>query len=163
MKTYIATFIKSESSSILGYVLFEQKNPTCPVKVSFRLEGFTKVGVKHAIHIHEFGDMRSGCTSLGGHWNPEQTNHGSFLYQTPRHAGDLINNLQVQSGKIFYFDYDDYLLTLYGRNSILGRSVVIHYGIDDQGFGNDVSSLRTGNAGERLTCAVIGIASPEFS
>jgi len=162
MKKYIATFIKSDTSSICGHILFEQICHTYPVKVTFRLFGFLKVNAIHAIHIHEYGDLTSGCTSLGGHWNPEKTNHGSYLYQTVRHAGDLINNLQVQSGKVFNYEYEDALLTLYGKDSILGRSVVIHNGIDDQGFGHDASSLITGNAGGRLTCAIIGIASPQL-
>ena len=34
------------------------------------------------------------CGSAGGHYNPHNTNHGSYLLGGERHAGDMINNLQ---------------------------------------------------------------------
>ena len=80
-----------------GTVIFEKicKNDNCKkhgVIVSFNLYNFKK-NVEHAIHIHEFGDTTDGCKSLGPHYNPENTTHGSFLYpDNPRHVGDLINN-----------------------------------------------------------------------
>jgi Cu-Zn family superoxide dismutase len=46
--------------------------------------------------------------------------------------------------------------------SVIGRTVVIHSGIDDLGIHRDEKSDRgklssiTGNAGERIACSVIG-------
>ena len=44
-------------------------------------------------------------------------------------------------------------------SDIYGRSIVIHDGVDDLGRGtgkNKAESLKTGNAGTRLACGIIG-------
>ena len=40
----------------------------------------------------------------------------------------------------------------------MGRSFVVHAGIDDYGRGGAPDSKTTGNAGPRLACGVIGVA-----
>jgi Cu-Zn family superoxide dismutase len=55
----------------------------------------------------------------------------------------------------------DEIISLYGDHSIIGRSLIIHRNKDDCGQGQGelrAESLKTGNAGERIACAVIGIA-----
>jgi Cu-Zn family superoxide dismutase len=89
-----------------------------------------------------------------------------------RHAGDLINNIKSDDEGNFVYEYNDELLNLFGpiQTTIIGRSVVIHDGVDDLGLGglnNDgtvdwkkfETSLENGNAGSRMACAIIGIAS----
>lgn len=116
--------------------------------------------IKRAIHVHEYGDERQGCKSLGGHWNPFLQTHGSIHFDMPRHAGDLINNIEPDINGKYKFNYHDPLINLIGDidASIIGRSVVIHHGVDDLGLGNNPESLKTGNAGERMACAIIGRA-----
>lgn len=156
MKTAIACF----QSSVKGRVTFQQKTAKDPVEVSFQLENFPHKNKVHAVHIHEFGDISQGCQSLGGHWNPYRKHHGEGQsISGEHHAGDLINNLQTDAKKCFTYQYLDSNITLYGRHSIVGRSVVIHEGIDDLGKGGFDDSLTTGHAGARMACAVIGIAS----
>jgi Cu-Zn family superoxide dismutase len=48
------------------------------------------------------------------------------------------------------------LVKLIGPTSILGRTVVVHAGTDDLGKGGHPDSLKTGNAGGRPACGVIG-------
>ena len=44
----------------------------------------------HGFHIHEFGDISDKANSLGGHYNPENKNHGG-INCINRHKGDLGN------------------------------------------------------------------------
>ena len=40
---------------------------------------------------------------------------------------------------------------------LLGRSFIIHDKKDDLGKGGDKESLKTGNAGKRIACGIIGL------
>lgn len=145
------------NNNVKGRVIFHQCDVNNPVLVNFDLEVSPKKTL--AIHIHEFGDTTDGCKSLGGHWNPTNKQHGSiWLDISNSHAGDLINNLKSNSNGKFVYEYEDPRLSLKGNieESIIGRSVVIHKGVDDLGLGLDKMSKITGNAGDRLDCAVIG-------
>jgi Cu-Zn family superoxide dismutase len=143
-----------------GYVTFKQCCIHHSVTVTFNLINFPKESI-HAIHIHEYGDTTDGCKSLGLHYNPKNTTHGSFMIsENPRHAGDLINNFKSDKSGSFQFQYEDESITLFGEDSILGRSVVIHEGRDDLGLGKGdkrKESLISGNAGKRIVCGVIGL------
>ncbi len=46
---------------------------------------------------------------------------------------------------------------IYGENSVIGRSFVVHADVDDLGDGGHELSPTTGNAGARLACGVIGL------
>ena len=154
-----AICVLEPKNSIHGIVEFHQCSEYEPVHVSIKMVGR---GFKtHAIHIHEYGDTRNGCVSLGPHFNPYQQTHGSLQYNMPRHAGDLINNITFNVNGYFNYDYYDDLLTLFSPDgkdiSFIGRSIVIHERPDDLGLGNNKESLITGNAGNRINCAVIGV------
>ena len=125
------------------------------VKVTGQIDGLAPG--QHGFHIHQFGDNTDGCTSAGPHFNPDGCDHGAP--EDPkgaRHAGDLGNVLADESGKAA-IDITDKFISLTGENSILGRTVVVHADIDDLGKGGHELSLKTGNAGGRLACGVIGI------
>ena len=157
----IFLFIKNKKMKAMcilsdhGYVSFFQCCQSHPTLVTFTLKNFEMVST-HAIHIHEFGDLSDGCKSLGPHYNPYHTTHGSMEYpKKERHAGDLINNFTTNKKGVFEYSYLDELIHV---KDILGRSVVIHKGIDDLGRGRNKESLISGNAGERIVCGVIGLA-----
>jgi Copper/zinc superoxide dismutase (SODC) len=54
-------------------------------------------------------------------------------------------------------DIVDKQISLVGKLSVLGRTVVVHADQDDLGEGGHELSKTTGNAGARLACGVIGI------
>jgi Cu-Zn family superoxide dismutase len=153
-QNFIATF----KENVKGYVKFHQCNPGKIAKVIFNLYGL-QPNSKFAIHIHEFGDMTDGCNSLGSHLNLTNKEHGSiFIDIKNSHTGDLINNIFTDQKGEFKYEYYDQRLNLFEsvNKNIIGCSVVIHYGIDDYGLGNNSESKKTGNAGGRMDCAVIG-------
>lgn len=49
-------------------------------------------------------------------------------------------------------------MKLFGAESVLGRTLVVHSGTDDLGRGGNEESKKTGNAGTRPACGVIGIS-----
>ena len=69
--------------------------------------------------------------------------------------GDMGNVEAKAIGVGVVYDWDT-RLTLNGPNHILGRSVNVHVGEDDLGRGGHVLSKKTGNAGGRIGCGVIG-------
>jgi superoxide dismutase, Cu-Zn family len=149
-----------DTPEVKGVVKFHECPSIDGAYVIIKLTGL-KPSTKRAMHIHEFGDTRKGCMSLGPHWNPHKTTHGTiFIENMPRHAGDLLNNIEPDSKGEFSCSYHDPLINISGDidYSIIGRSVVIHDGIDDLGLGGNEESLKTGNAGGRMTCAIIGRA-----
>jgi Cu-Zn family superoxide dismutase len=113
----------------------------------------------HGFHIHEYGDMSHGCDSMCKHFNPFGKNHGSNQSRD-RHIGDL-GNISSNSLGIAKYRMTDNMIKLRGtKSNIIGRGLIIHAETDDLGCGDNEESLKTGNAGKRIACAVIGYASP---
>ncbi|KAF3840760.1 hypothetical protein F7725_006622 [Dissostichus mawsoni] len=119
-----------------GTVFFEQENDSAPVTLTGEIKGLTPG--EHGFHVHAFGDNTNGCISAGPHFNPHNKTH----------AADNVAKLKIT----------DKMITLAGQYSIIGRTMVIHEKADDLGKGGNDESLKTGNAGGRLACGVIGIA-----
>ncbi|KAJ2952528.1 hypothetical protein O0L34_g6846 [Tuta absoluta] len=157
-KTAIA-FVTSPASStgpnVTGHVTFTEL-PNGSIHVQGILQGLSPG--QYGFHIHEKGDITQGCGSTGGHFNPEHKEHGSPTDQN-RHVGDLGNVVFNEQGQAI-IDFNDTVICLTGAHGILGRAVVLHSGIDDLGRGKHQDSKKTGNAGGRAACGVIGIMSP---
>lgn len=174
MKQAIVLFPSSESHSslnITGYIIFTQYSKTKPVLVKVKLSGLPSG--KLGFHVHEKSIPKDqkyfDCKLLGGHFNPYSVSHGSYKFNTVRHVGDLINNLEVNLTGNVNISFIDNLISLYpGKNSIIDRSIVIHSGTDDEGLlglnafynnrilnNKELESLKTGNAGSRIACGNI--------
>ena len=107
------------------------------------------------------GNLIEGCKTAGPHFNPQGKTHGG-PGKEERHVGDLGNVLAGEDG-VAKLETEDELCALSGVNSIIGRSCVCHAGVDDLGEGvgeKAEESKKTGNAGGRVACGVIGISGP---
>ena len=109
--------------------------------------------------MHEFGNLSNGCATAGAHYNPYGKTHGAPSDEI-RHVGDL-GNIEVGDDGIGKLVLEDHLINIYGvENNVVGRSMVCHAKTDDLGKGGDEESLKTGNAGARVACGVIGMSGP---
>lgn len=144
------------TSNVSGNVTLSQPSCTEPVFIEVNIIGLSPG--KHGFHIHEKGDLSDGCTSTGGHYNPDKVTHGGPADQV-RHVGDLGNVVADENG-VVKTSFSDTVVSLFGSYSVLGRAIVVHAGVDDFGKTNHPDSLKTGNAGGRLACGIIGILSP---
>lgn len=95
--------------------------------------------------------------TAGAHFNPTGKTHGGPKDEN-RHVGDL-GNVEANSEGIATLNMEDHLIMIYGAvNNVIGRAMVVHEREDDLGRGGDEESLKTGNAGGRLACGVIGVS-----
>ncbi len=148
----LATIMPVGDSNVRGSVLFEKVSDG--VRVTARIGGLEK-NQEHAFHVHEFGDLTSDDgTSAGGHFNPEGHDHG-LPDQENRHAGDL-GNLKADDNGNATHTVTVKNLKLNGKNSILGRAVIVHAKPDDGG-------QPTGNAGDRIGAGTIGLTEKSIS
>lgn len=144
------------TSGVRGNVTLSQPSCTEPVFIEVSVVGLTPG--KHGFHIHEKGDLSDGCASTGGHYNPDKVSHGAPNDQV-RHVGDLGNIVADEAG-VAKTSFSDTVVSLYGSRSVLGRAIVVHAEADDLGKTNHPDSLKTGNAGGRVACGVIGVLIP---
>lgn len=107
---------------------------------------------EHGIHIHQFGNLTDNCDSTGPHFNPDLVYHGGRLDDI-RHVGDLgnVNGKDAASG----FSFTENRISLFGRNSVIGRAIVIHEKADDFGKGKNSETHVSGNSGARIACGII--------
>ena len=128
------------------------------VKIRYDFRGLSPG--KHGFHVHQYGDLSEGCQSACAHFNPTNSVHGG-PHARRRHAGDLGNVRAGADGRAAgAITVSNLSLDPASHKSVVGRAIVLHALPDDLGHGGDAESLRTGNAGARVACAVIGLARP---
>lgn len=147
-----AVAVLSGKTGVKGVVRFLTRG--VKTRVLYNITGL-KDGL-HGFHIHECGDLTKGCASGCNHFNPDDNNHGGRT-SLEHHAGDM-GNIRSRNGKSSgSFTTNSISVDPVTRNSVVGRMVIVHADEDDLGKGNNNESVKTGNAGERLACGVIGI------
>ena len=101
-------------------------------------------------HIHETGkcDAAQGHGTAGNHFNPGKTEHG-FLAANGPHAGDMPNQYVGSDGVLRAQVFNSMVVLGNAENGIRGRALMIHAKSDDN------RSQPSGDAGERLACAVV--------
>jgi len=121
--------------------------------VNIRVEATNLPEGPHGFHIHEKAVCEEpDFESAGGHFNPEDTNHGFDDPDGP-HAGDLPNLEVGEDGSVNEdFVVEGVTLEKGKDNSLLdgdGTSLVIHADADDN------KSQPSGDAGDRIACGAI--------
>lgn len=156
----VCVFQPNLKTNIQGWVRFHQKTQKSPCFVAIELHNLSP-NSKHGIHIHRYGDLTQGCASTCEHYNPTGERHGSqLLHGTKRHAGDLFNNVMTDKHGFAKLEFIDPMIQV---SDILGRSIVLHQDADDLGALRDLNtqkgqeSAKSGNAGKRIACAIIGL------
>ncbi|ANW00906.1 superoxide dismutase family protein [Bradyrhizobium icense] len=108
---------------------------------------------EHAFHIHGIGKCETSdqFKSAGDHFAPLGHKHG-YASEGGYHAGDMPNQFVGQDGTLRLNVINANVTLGSGKNSLLdqdGSSLVIHAKPDDY------KSQPSGDAGDRIACAVI--------
>jgi Cu-Zn family superoxide dismutase len=148
------------NDKIKGFVKFTEDLIHKRVEIELNISGL-KPNSLHGFHVHEAGDLTDKCTSMGPHFNPYGNTHGSPGMKI-RHVGDLGNIIANNKGEAKYTFYDNVIKVRGNKSNIIGRGLIIHEGTDDCGMGHSAESLKTGNSGKRISCAVIGYSKENF-
>ena len=138
---------------IKGTVVFTEDLDSNCVIIDINLQGLYKNEL-HGFHVHQAGDLTDHCASMCAHFNPYGKTHGC-PGQKERHVGDL-GNLKTNSSGCAKYRMIDNVIKLRGKCNIIGRGLIIHQDEDDCGKGDNEESAKTGNAGKRIACAIIG-------
>jgi Cu-Zn family superoxide dismutase len=149
------------TDSIKGTVKFTEIDNGTQCKIDVSVTGL-RPNSFHGFHVHEAGDLSDKCTSMCSHFNPYGLTHGC-PGMTNRHVGDLGNLETNNKGEAKYTFYDNVIKLRGTKSNIIGRGLIIHEDPDDCGQGGDTESLKTGNAGKRIACAVIGYSKDNFN
>lgn len=104
----------------------------------------------HGFHIHENGECNAqgGFESAGGHFAISDTEHG-YLVEGGPHSGDMPNQYVAADGTLKVQVLNTYAWLGGDQDNITGRALMIHSGDDDY------KSQPSGEAGDRIACAVI--------
>jgi len=148
------------NDNIKGTVKFTEDFSNKRIIIELNITGL-KPNSLHGFHVHEAGDLTDKCTSMCAHFNPFNTTHGCPGMKK-RHVGDLGNINTNNKGEAKYIFYDNVIKLRGNKSNIIGRGLIIHEDEDDCGKGGNSDSLKTGNAGKRIACAIIGYSKDNF-
>lgn len=158
-KEFIKSIAVFDTKKIKGTVRFTEDINKQDIVIDIDIVGL-KSGL-HGFHIHTYGDMSDQCESMCAHFNPYGKSHGG-PDSVVRHVGDL-GNIRADSNGVAKYQMRDSAIKLRGTKcNIIGRGLIIHADEDDLGLGGFPDSAKTGHAGKRIACAVIGYARPNI-
>lgn len=148
MPMAIAALSSASGSTLSGEATFTQNEDG---SVAFELSISGASPGSHAIHLHANGDCSApDATSAGGHWNPEDVDHGKREETEMFHAGD-IDNLEVgadSTGSIS-MTVNGWSVGGEASSNVIGKAIIIHAAADD------FTSQPSGAAGPRVGCGVV--------
>jgi Cu-Zn family superoxide dismutase len=119
------------------------------VKMVLEITVLKKAGKSVAVHVHEHGNCGDTAMLAHGHWNPTNAQHGKWG-SSSFHIGDIGNvKLNSQGKGTMTLTTDLWTLGGAADKNIIGKSIIIHGGVDDY------TTQPTGNSGSRIGCGVI--------
>ena len=148
----IAVLHPTEGNKVSGTISFTEVADG--VQIQAEITGLTPGN--HGFHVHQFGDCSAASTNgsifeYGGHFNPTNKPHAG-PDAVERHVGDM-GNIEADASGSAKLDYLDHHISVANdKESVIGRSVVVHVKADD------LKSQPAGDSGARVACGVIGIA-----
>ena len=118
---------------VTGHIVFQQSSPFAPTIVRVQFNGLSSRAGEYRIHAFPVDEAIQGsskCTAAGGHYNPRNIVRNSSSPATfdAYEIGDLSGKSTKDLAGIdaIEFTYTDPYLSLFGIESVVGRSVVIH-------------------------------------
>ena len=126
---------------VTGYIQFSQKSPSAAVEIHVNLAGLDQFTETYQWHVHDY-PIRSGLlidypcssTEVGGHYDPRNAASNPDYDTICNQQNPTLCEIGDFSNKLGYLDneqwqtFTDTNLNLYGSESIIGRSLVIHRG-----------------------------------
>lgn len=113
------------SAPISGTINLDQEEEG-NITITVSLHGFniSNTTTVHPFHVHEFGELGDECQDAGVVYNPTNAGRGE------RAVGDL-GSVEAANG-IVETTIHDYMLSMFGNFSIIGRSFMIHPPLSDR-------------------------------
>ena len=106
---------------------------------------------EHAFHVHETGKCDApSFESAGAHYAPMKRQHG-FLASGGPHAGDM-TNVQIVGSTVSVQEFNPFVSLTGGEAPLLdqdGSALILHAKADDY------STQPSGDAGDRIACAIV--------
>ena len=129
---------------VRGYVQFIQPTPSSPVQIHVNLQGLDQFSGSYPWNVHEYPvrnallrDYPCSSVEVGERYDPRNA-IGNVMYDTECNQnatacaiGDFSNKLGYLKNDQQWQLFEDPNLNLYGPESIIGRSLVIHREILD--------------------------------
>jgi superoxide dismutase, Cu-Zn family len=141
--------LKTSTGEDAGTATFKEDKSGKELSIALKLKDLPPG--PHAVHIHQNAVCDApDFKGAGGHFNPDGKQHGT-MNPMGHHNGDLPQNIDVGENHMGQASFKVSYLTLAAGapNSILGHSIMVHEKADD------MKTDPTGNAGNRIACAVI--------
>ncbi|XP_064476484.1 superoxide dismutase [Cu-Zn]-like isoform X1 [Ornithodoros turicata] len=117
----VCVLSESVNDNVTGTFILQQKDPDGVVKIKGDVEGLSP-GL-HGFHIHRVGDLSAGCTGTGDHFDVGVGSEHGGRQDVWRHVGDL-GNVEADTTGDSHFLIHDYVISLNGPNSVIGRSFI---------------------------------------
>uniref|UniRef100_A0A0N4ZA71 Superoxide dismutase n=1 Tax=Parastrongyloides trichosuri TaxID=131310 RepID=A0A0N4ZA71_PARTI len=148
--------VTNADGTIYGFATFSQEySADAQTHIIITINGLPSRR-SFGIQIRDWGNMTRGCESMGNEFNPDNIQkHIGVRY--PAHKVGTLGN--IIDGK---FDQWNDKVTLFDRNNVLGRGLVIFENPDDGGMIANIDSSKDGSVGRPIACGIIGRYGAKF-